>query len=654
MSKSPERKMLEWVKLPHILPYAVATLLTAITLVESYLDPFGLISTTDRVSGLLVSTALAPFYGGTDPIGRDNIVVVLYDQPYFSQNKITWPIEPDKHLHLLETIAAANPASIFLDVYFTSQNQQRAAALKAFYSGLKDTNCSDTENAETPGSCKADFKAPIFLASLLSDPTPSITLNNTTSCPPRTTLAETTTSKHLYKLRELDAYNPANEKDSCSAYNGTTAAHDLYQTWCQRQNLLEAGSCSKLEPAMEDQELYLQWGFAPDQTFYKSLLSDNKIVNKCDNNTSTLSALYYSVKLTFLALIGRPSNAQKLCPYNNYIGATYIQRVPAGHLKDLLENKVVMIGVSDNPTPDSIESNVQGHLPGVFWHAAALDNLMERKNRSIRKLPEKYQNRTESIVATLLFFITAVFIHRNSNTERQANLHAKNYSQTPRPIYDHRYSQIISKRRSALITRMHLSTGLMAILLLTFLITTTWVMADYAPENWIGTATLLLILSSGETKAIAHVSPRIAFLMIDFTAQPLASIIKKSVDTATKCLPTWVQEIRLNPFRLVADIIRVAIFVVLTIAVFVLILAIGALLLFAPIVYFSVNLTDWIARALFFISYTGLMYGCYRYRHYCCKKLCGNNLRRPPSLLKRLKSYRLRAAKNQPRGPEDH
>jgi hypothetical protein len=59
MSKSPERKMLEWLKLPHIRPYALATLLTALTLVQSHFDPFGLISTTDHVSGLLVNTALA-------------------------------------------------------------------------------------------------------------------------------------------------------------------------------------------------------------------------------------------------------------------------------------------------------------------------------------------------------------------------------------------------------------------------------------------------------------------------------------------------------------------------------------------------------------------------------------------------------------------
>jgi hypothetical protein len=649
MSKSPERKMLEWLKLPHIRPYALAALLTAITLAQSRLDPFGLISTTDQVSGLLVSTALSPFYGATDPIGQDNIVVVLYDEPYFSQHKITWPLEPDRHLELIEIIAAANPAGIFLDVYFTSQNQQRAAALEEFYSGLNERNCSDDDGKNHLENCKADLKAPIFLASLLSDPAPSITLNNATSCPPRKTLAETTESKHLYRLQELDAHNT--DKDSCSAYNGTTAAYDLYQAWCHRQNLLETGSCEPLQDAAKDKLLYLQWGFAPDQRFYRSLLGNQDKINPCAKNTSTLSALYHSVKLTLSAAIGRPSNAQELCPYTNYVGAGYIQQAPPGHLKELLQNKVVMIGVSDNPIPDRIESNVQGHLPGVFWHAAALDNLMEHKNRFIQKKPEDHQTLSESIVAILLFFLFAAFIHKNGNTERQAKLYSKNYSQTPKPIYDDTYNKIISERRSALITGMHLSTGLIGILLLTVLITTIWVMADYAPENWIGTATLLLILSSGETKAMGRVSQRIAFLMIDFTAQPLASIVQKSLDTASKRLPPWIQKTHFDPFTPVAIIIRVVLFFTLTIAVFILILAMGALVFFAPIVYFSVSLTDWSAKVLFIIGYTGLIYGSYRYWHYCTKKLWTNNLNRPPSLLKRLKSYRFKTPKAIPSGP---
>ena len=648
MSKRPEHRMLEWLKLPHIRPYALATLFTAVTLAQSYLDPFGLISTTDRVSGLLVSTALALFYGGTDPIGQNNIVVVLYDEPYFSQNKITWPIAPDRHLELLELIAAANPVGIFLDVYFTSQNQQRAAALQEFYGSLNEKNCSDKETLK---DCKADFKAPIFLASLLSDPAPSITLNNAISCPPRKTLAETTESKHLYRLQQLAPHTSDKDTNHCNAYNGTTAAYDLYQAWCQRQNLLEAGSCEPLLNASKDNLLYLQWGFAPNQTFYKSLLGNQEIITQCDSNSSTLSALYYSIKLTWLAFIGRPSREENLCPYNNYIGARYVEVMPREHIRELLEHKVVLLAPSDTPTPDSIESNVQGHLPGVFWHAAALDNLMERKNRFIQKRLENHQTLTESIVAILLFFLFARFIHKNDRTQHQANLYAKHYSQTPRPISDERYNQIICKRRAALISGMHLSTGLMAILLLTCLITTIWVMANYAPENWIGTATLLLILSSGETKAMGHISQRIAFFMVDFTAQPLASTVQKSLKTASKWMPAWLQKPGFDSFMPVANIIRVALFVVLTITVFALILAMAALLFFAPIVYFSVNLADLIDKAVFIISYTGLLFGSYGYWYCCSKKLWTNNLSRPMPVLRCFKRYRC-PPKVLPSGPQ--
>ena len=262
------------------------------------------------------------------------------------------------------------------------------------------------------------------------------------------------------------------------------------------------------------------------------------------------------------------------------------------------------------------------------------------QNRFIQKRPENHQTLTESIVAILLFFLFARFIHKNDRTQHQANLYAKHYSQTPRPISDERYNQIICKRRAALISGMHLSTGLMAILLLTCLITTIWVMADYAPENWIGTATLLLILSSGETKAMGHISQRIAFFMVDFTAQPLASTVQKSLKTARKWMPAWLQKPGFDSFMPVANIIRVALFVVLTIAVFALILAMGALLFFAPIVYFSVNLADLIDKAVFIISYTGLLFGSYGYWYCCSKKLWTNNLSRPMPVLRWFKRYR--------------
>lgn len=69
MSKSPKRTVLEWLMLARVRPYAIATLFTAITLLQSYLDPFGLVSTTDKVSGLLVGTALARFMAALTQLG---------------------------------------------------------------------------------------------------------------------------------------------------------------------------------------------------------------------------------------------------------------------------------------------------------------------------------------------------------------------------------------------------------------------------------------------------------------------------------------------------------------------------------------------------------------------------------------------------------
>ncbi len=45
-------------------------------------------------------------------------------------------------------------------------------------------------------------------------------------------------------------------------------------------------------------------------------------------------------------------------------------------LREVLENKIVLVGANLDGIPDVIESPVHGSIAGVFYHAMALDNLM--------------------------------------------------------------------------------------------------------------------------------------------------------------------------------------------------------------------------------------------------------------------------------------
>lgn len=184
---------------------------------------------------------------------------------------------------------------------------------------------------------------------------------------------------------------------------------------------------------------------------------------------------------------------------------------------------------------------------------------------------------------------------------------------------------------------MHLCTGLIVILLLTILICDIWVMADYAPENWVGTASLLLILSSGEAKAMAHISQRIAVLMIDFSSQPLSSVLSKSINTASLWLPKWATKPQFKFFALPRKVLRVILFIILALSVLMFMLAIGAVVFFAPIIYFSVSLSDITSRSLFILGYVAMIFCTYRYWQYCTQKLHSNNLRAQPPFYKQLK-----------------
>lgn len=600
MSKTPEKKILRWLSRPHIKPYLLAAFSSALVYFQASYDPFGLVSSTDRVSALVVSSVIAPFYGDQHHTGRDNIVVVLYDKAYFEKNKHrdksehqhAWPLVPDQHRPIIEKIAGANPAGVFLDVYFTSQNLQREEALGKFYQGLNDLNCTDGASSI---ECAETSQAAIFLASLLSDPKPQAL----DVSPARPVLAQTRSKPHLYRLTETIDDNSS----SCKSDRQNTAAYALYEQWCKRKNELYADSCEPISSSKLDHVMYLQWGYAPSEIMHRYLENSGKGSSNCQHDTHGLQTVIEAAKLSLDSLFGRTANKKGLCAYHTTISAQYLKEMPRKELSDLVQHKIVLIGARDYPAADEIESYVHGKLPGVFWHAAALDNLIERQNDFLRVAPDTLGVILETTTSALLLFIMAAFIHQNLITEQQL-------------IKSGRTSPSEKKLKS--LNQIQLATAAIAICLLAGLLCLVWVVRGYAPQNWIGTAGLLIILCSDQAVAVHRVSVRWAIITITRPLQALASFantFRPSINSVTleqlnrsSKVPNQ-SHMLLKPLQ----ILRVIGFILIGMMMIVGFISLAAILFFAPIVYFSIKPSTPAAISIFSLSYGLLIFIAFRY-----------------------------------------
>jgi hypothetical protein len=155
----------------------------------------------------------------------------------------------------------------------------------------------------------------------------------------------------------------------------------------------------------EQKKLIVEWGFYP-RHLPEEAMTDEEHANKdkflalrrfpegChvrpDEMSWTalqpLARLKESVWQFLLDTIGvlnvRPGEPRQTCPYNQWIPgeAVLFADSPAQRetLRALFQDRIVMIGADIKGAPDLIQTPVHGQIPGVFLHAMALDNLLER------------------------------------------------------------------------------------------------------------------------------------------------------------------------------------------------------------------------------------------------------------------------------------
>jgi hypothetical protein len=126
-----------------------------------------------------------------------------------------------------------------------------------------------------------------------------------------------------------------------------------------------------------DAPLDVVWGSRPDPDY---LALTKAVSGRPANCRSAASGWRARVFEQMAILRGPGSGAQQECPYTLSLGYDRLvggQGLETRDVANLLAGRMVMVGGHFHASSDWIESPVHGQVPGVQYHAMALDNLIE-------------------------------------------------------------------------------------------------------------------------------------------------------------------------------------------------------------------------------------------------------------------------------------
>ncbi|HAS6347179.1 TPA: CHASE2 domain-containing protein [Vibrio vulnificus] len=321
-----------------------ALITTSLILLVFIVDPLGIRNSASNHYEDHILRLWSPFF--SDRVS-DQIVVVLIDDQYIESTN-TFPVSYYNLARLLKTISRFEPQSVFYDIL---QHHEHSDGLERWLSTL------------------ASQPFPIFMASNAAYDTPE-------------RLSDPNSLRHkIANVAQLAAVSWSDEGryyPLSVPWNGTgmtTVAAAMYQNWCE-----QSSQCKSHYLANMDDALIVQWSnkHAPDQDkFFPLDVSCGK---------ESLSQWQQFKELLAISLTQgiRDKNdvdetLRKRCPPFLTIAASTLRAPGAAgsaDLKQAIQGKIVLVGYHLTGGVDVVVSPVHGTLPGVYFHAMALDNLV--------------------------------------------------------------------------------------------------------------------------------------------------------------------------------------------------------------------------------------------------------------------------------------
>lgn len=321
-----------------------ALITTSVILLVFIVDPLGIRNSAEDHYEDHILRLWSPFFSKTV---SDEIVVVLLDDRYIEATN-RYPVSYRNLARQLKTIARFEPKSVFYDI-------------------LQHHEHSD--NVEYWLSTLARQPFPVFMASSPDYDTEE-RLNDPNSL--RHKIASVTQLAAVSWSGE-GRYYPLSVP--WNGRNMDTVAAAMYKDWC-----VQSPHCNESKIASKDDALIVQWS-------NKHALNQERFFPldvSCGKDTpSQWQQLKELLVVSLTQGVQDPDEVErtlrKRCPPFLTIAASTLREPGAAgseELKQAIQGKMVLIGYHVTGGVDLVVSPVHGTLPGVYFHAMALDNLI--------------------------------------------------------------------------------------------------------------------------------------------------------------------------------------------------------------------------------------------------------------------------------------
>ncbi len=322
-------------------------LLAVIIVALAILDPFGLASSSDKASAQWLNRMLSSSYPS---VGQQHVAVVLIDDDYLMRNGTSWPMPYGEQSKLFKRLLAYKPQAVFADLLYShdhslgdpTRGSQLLANVFERYQRqgipLWLANTGQTRGEEGQANTLAPFTQ-------VSRPA-------------------------LVKWEDVDDQYPLAVHTQVGLME--TPALALYRVFCATRHC--GTPPVDAEAAAQRQPIAVQWGLklSPDQ----ARIAD--IADAKPPRHFLLDAVMQFFQAVFWKL---DDSAQQVYPYTLTLTASDLEVTSPEDqalIAELLRGRLVLVGARIESTGDLVESPVHGQLPGVYLHAMALDNLINK------------------------------------------------------------------------------------------------------------------------------------------------------------------------------------------------------------------------------------------------------------------------------------
>ncbi|MCQ4324491.1 hypothetical protein CXK94_15735 [Stutzerimonas stutzeri] len=348
------------------------------------LDPFGLTSATDAASARLLNQLLA---NGYETSARQRIAVVLIDDDYLRQRDSHWPLPYAEQSKLFRQLLAYRPAAVMVDLMYS-------------YDHSRGRN---NDSSQLLGNVFERYRAagiPLYLAS--------------TGAAQASTLPELSAASRP-ALVSWSGYQDQYPLAAETAEGWLdTAAFALYRVHCSQHSCPPLPDTPRL--AATEPPIALQWGRGPAQ--------EQRHVSDISQCPAQPGPWRQTLELVLRAIFWRISSpAETLCPYHLTITAsTLATTVPEERamLRELLADRLVLVGAAIESAEDLALSPVHGQLPGVYSHAMALDNLIQYGLDYFSAPPEVFGTEIDVLDLFEMAFVLFVLWFESHRTDKYA------------------------------------------------------------------------------------------------------------------------------------------------------------------------------------------------------------------------------------------